>query len=72
MVSLFIRRLAVLAAFTGACAGAVAQSEPVRIGLLTPKTGPLAGPGKQMEDGLRFFLKQRNPACTREYPAAAK
>lgn len=38
---------------------ALAQSEPLRIGLLTVKTGALAGPGKQMEDGLRFFLKQR-------------
>ncbi|MFW7349573.1 MAG: ABC transporter substrate-binding protein [Pigmentiphaga sp.] len=36
-----------------------AAPEPLRVGLLTVKTGPLAGPGKQMEDGLRFFLKER-------------
>ncbi|SCX72517.1 ABC transporter substrate-binding protein [Variovorax sp. EL159] len=39
---------------------ALAQQEPLRIGLLTVKTGVLAGPGKQMEDGLRYFLKERS------------
>jgi branched-chain amino acid transport system substrate-binding protein len=48
-----------LVAMLGA-APAWSQVEPLRIGLLTVKTGPLAGPGKQMEDGLRFFLKQRD------------
>jgi len=38
-------------------ASAVAEDDAVKIGLLTPKSGPLAGPGKQMEDGIRFFLK---------------
>jgi branched-chain amino acid transport system substrate-binding protein len=41
-------------------APAIAQSEPVRIGLLTVKTGPLAQGGIQMEQGLTLFLKDRN------------
>src|SRR5437667_1718313 len=39
---------------------AMAQSKPVRIGLLTVKTGPLAQGGIQMEQGLVRFLKDRN------------
>ena len=41
-------------------ATAWAQSEPVRVGFLTVNTGPLAAGGKQMEEGLTFFLKERN------------
>jgi branched-chain amino acid transport system substrate-binding protein len=37
-----------------------AQSKPVRIGLLTVKTGPLAAGGIQMEQGTLRFLKDRN------------
>ncbi len=37
-----------------------AQSKPVRIGLLTVKTGPLAQGGIQMEQGTIRFLKDRN------------
>jgi len=37
-----------------------AQSKPVRIGLLTVKTGPLAAGGVQMEQGTLLFLKDRN------------
>jgi len=37
-----------------------AQSKPVRIGLLTVKTGPLAAGGIQMEQGTLLFLKDRN------------
>lgn len=40
--------------------GAVAEEGAIKIGFLTPKSGPLAGPGKQMEDGIRLFLKERN------------
>ena len=41
--------------------GASAQgSEPIRLGFLTIKSGALAAGGKQMEDGLRLFLKERN------------
>src|SRR6266481_2657608 len=37
-----------------------AQSKPVRIGLLTVKTGPLAAGGIQMEQGTVRFLKDKN------------
>ena len=37
-----------------------AQSKPVRIGLLTVKTGPLATGGLQMEQGTIRFLKDHN------------
>src|SRR5881296_3044638 len=39
---------------------AVAQSKPVRIGLLTVKTGPLAQGGIQMEQGTIRFFKDRS------------
>jgi branched-chain amino acid transport system substrate-binding protein len=39
---------------------AIAQDKPVRIGLLTVKTGPLAQGGLQMEQGVALFLKDRN------------
>jgi branched-chain amino acid transport system substrate-binding protein len=39
---------------------AIAQSKPVRIGLLTVKTGPLAQGGIQMEQGTTRFLKDRS------------
>jgi branched-chain amino acid transport system substrate-binding protein len=37
-----------------------ADKEPIRLGFLTVKSGALAAGGKQMEDGLRLFLKERN------------
>ncbi len=37
-----------------------AQSAPLKLGLLTVKTGPLAEGGVQMEQGLTAFLKDRN------------
>ena len=39
---------------------AIAQDKPIRIGLLTVKTGPLAQGGIQMEQGVTLFLKNRN------------
>ena len=33
---------------------------PIRLGFLTVKSGALAAGGKQMEDGLRLFLEERN------------
>src|SRR5262249_19956607 len=36
------------------------SSEPLRIGFLTVKTGPLAAGGKQQEEGAALFLKERN------------
>ena len=37
---------------------AIAENPPVKIGLLTVKTGPLAQGGFQMEQGIALFLKQ--------------
>src|SRR5579863_9425970 len=38
---------------------AIAEDRPVKIGLLTVKTGPLAQGGFQMEQGVSLFLKHR-------------
>src|SRR5881394_4025184 len=37
-----------------------AQGEPIRLGLLTVKTGALASGGIDMERGLTIFLKEKN------------
>jgi branched-chain amino acid transport system substrate-binding protein len=37
-----------------------AQSGPIRVGLVTVKTGPLASGGIDMERGLQQFMKERN------------
>jgi len=37
-----------------------AQPEPIRIGFLTVRSGALAAGGKQMEEGIQLFLKERN------------
>src|SRR5450631_598425 len=37
-----------------------AQSEPIRLGLLTVKTGPLASGGLDMERALLMYLRERN------------
>jgi branched-chain amino acid transport system substrate-binding protein len=39
-----------------------AQADPIRIGFLTVRTGPLAAGGRQMEEGIQLFLKERNNA----------
>src|SRR5215471_15938890 len=56
------RNFLVGTAATAALAGApaFAQPKPVKIGLLTVKTGPLAAGGIQMEQGMVCFLKDRN------------
>src|SRR5678816_4347610 len=38
----------------------VQAQEPLRIGFLTVRTGPLAAGGRQMEEGINLFLKERN------------
>jgi hypothetical protein len=65
-MSLTLSRRSFLAGSTILAAGtaglptrARAQSKPVRIGLLTVKTGPLAAGGIQMEQGTLRFLKDR-------------
>jgi branched-chain amino acid transport system substrate-binding protein len=54
---IFVVLTAVLAVFLSAT-GYAQSAEPIRIGL-TVRTGPLAGPGKQIEDGFNFFLSER-------------
>jgi len=39
---------------------AIAQNAPIKIGLLTVKTGPLAAGGLHAEEGLTAFLKDKN------------
>lgn len=57
-----LRRRTFLAGTTAAALPmpAIAQNKPIRIGLLTVKTGPLAQGGIQMEQGCNLFLKDRN------------
>lgn len=50
---------------------------PIRLGFLTVKSGALAAGGKQMEDALRLFLKERNNTVAgrkidQQRPAVAK
>src|SRR5262245_41051605 len=52
--------LAGTAAVALAPAPGFAQGKPVKIGLLTVKTGPLAAGGIQMEQGTLCFLKDRS------------
>jgi branched-chain amino acid transport system substrate-binding protein len=61
MFQLSRRSAAMLLAASAFSAGAFAQSgEPIRLGFLTIKSGALAAGGKQMEDALKLFLKERN------------
>ena len=39
---------------------ALAQAEPLKLGFLTVRSGPLAAGGRQMEEGITLFLKERN------------
>jgi branched-chain amino acid transport system substrate-binding protein len=50
------------AAATAAAFPAAAQAEPIRLGLVTVKTGPLASGGIDMERALTQYLKERNDA----------
>jgi len=54
---MLIRFIAALAAIFAFAANA---QEPVRIGFLTVRTGPLAAGGRQMEEGINLLLKERN------------
>ncbi|MGZ5033060.1 MAG: ABC transporter substrate-binding protein [Usitatibacter sp.] len=56
------RCLACLALALLAAPSAIAQQnpEPIRLGFLTVRTGALAAGGKQMEEGINLFLKERN------------
>jgi branched-chain amino acid transport system substrate-binding protein len=57
-----LTRRAFLASTAGAAVlpmPAIAQNKPIKIGLLTVKTGPLAQGGIQMEQGAALFFKER-------------
>ena len=59
-----LRRTFVASSILAAAASALpwssqAQPEPLRIGFLTVRSGPLAAGGKQMEEGIQLFLKER-------------
>jgi branched-chain amino acid transport system substrate-binding protein len=54
--SLIHLSLALAAAF--GAGGALAQSGPIKIGVLAPVTGPLATPGKDMVEGWKLFWEQ--------------
>src|ERR1051326_1142765 len=49
--------LVVAATASGPACG---QSDPPRLGFLTVRTGALAAGGRQMEEGIQLFLKERN------------
>jgi branched-chain amino acid transport system substrate-binding protein len=59
-----LTRRAALAGGTALAASRIsigrAASEPIRLGFLTVKTGPLAAGGIQMEQGLTLYLKQHD------------
>jgi len=61
-MSFSIRILLSLAALTVLSSEAFAQSENLRVGFLTVRTGPLAAGGRQMEEGINLLLKERNYA----------
>jgi branched-chain amino acid transport system substrate-binding protein len=52
--------IAALALSTVVPLAQAADADPIRVGFLTVRSGALAAGGKQMEDGLRLFLKERN------------
>ena len=60
-----LRRTFIASSLLGAIAAGLppssrAQTEPIRIGFLTVRSGALAAGGKQMEEGIQLFLKERN------------
>ncbi|HZT61519.1 MAG TPA: ABC transporter substrate-binding protein [Burkholderiales bacterium] len=56
------RVLLQLAVLSSLCVEAFAQSDNLRVGFLTVRTGPLAAGGRQMEEGINLLLKERNYA----------
>ena len=52
--------LALSGALSGADRARAQASDPIRLGFLTVKTGPLASGGIQMEQGLQLWLKENN------------
>ena len=56
----FLAASSALAATSALPVWAQAQSAPLRVGFLTVRQGALAAGGKQMEEGIQLFLKERN------------
>jgi branched-chain amino acid transport system substrate-binding protein len=54
------RTLAAAAASLLLAQSVQAQTEPLRIGFLTVRSGALAAGGRQLEEGIQLFLKERN------------
>jgi branched-chain amino acid transport system substrate-binding protein len=52
--------LGATAAFLLVAQSVQAQTEPLRIGFLTVRSGALAAGGRQLEEGIQLFLKERN------------
>jgi len=57
-----MRRLALVIVLSTLVAAPAWAQEPVRVGVLTIRSGPIASCGRQMEDGLQFALKERGGA----------
>jgi branched-chain amino acid transport system substrate-binding protein len=51
--------IALLALVLGLEAAVAVAQEPIRVGVLTIRSGPIASCGRQMEDGFNFALKER-------------
>ena len=51
--------LAIALVLSAVLAPPVLAQEPVRVGILTIRSGPIASCGRQMEDGFQFALKER-------------
>src|SRR3954449_5447724 len=49
----------IAAVFIALLAASALAQEPVRIGFLTVRSGPLAAGGRQMEEGIQLLLKER-------------
>src|SRR2546428_12722090 len=56
------RRILVLLSLRVFAAAPVSAQEPVRVGVLTIRSGPIASCGRQMEAGFQFALKERSGA----------
>jgi branched-chain amino acid transport system substrate-binding protein len=53
-----IRRLLLCTALLAVLAPPALAQEPIRVGFLTILTGPLAQPGKEMENGIHLFMNE--------------
>src|SRR5262245_65618692 len=55
----FARLLFALSVASSWSAARAQPAEPLRLGFLSVRTGPLAAGGRQMEEGINVLLKQR-------------